>query len=91
MQCWTTLLLLRGRPWRYSVIPSTPDLSTEYQIRLNGNPAGLPVFAAIWRPGFRASTIILTDMFKQIKQIRITLMAMFKVNHGLDIWGLIDI
>ena len=22
----------RGRPWRYSVIPSTPDFQTEYQI-----------------------------------------------------------
>ena len=69
----------RGRPWWYSVIPSTPDFPTEYQIRRNSNPARLPVFAAIWGPDFRASTIILTHMFKQMKQIRITLMAMFKV------------
>ena len=69
----------RGRPWRYSVIPSTPDFPTEYQIRRNSNPAGLPVFAAIWGPDFRASIIILTNMFKQVKQIRITLMTMFKV------------
>ena len=67
---------VRGRPWRYSVIPSSPDFPTEYQIRRNSNPAGLPVFAAIWGPDFRASIIILTNMFKQIKQIRIT---MFKV------------
>ena len=60
----------RGRPWRYSVIPSTPDFPTEYQIRQNSNPAGLPVIAANWGPGFRARTIILTYMFKQIKQIR---------------------
>ena len=70
----------RGRPWRYSVIPSTPDFPTEYQIRRNSIPAGLPVFAAIWGPDFKASIIILTNMFKQIKQIRITLMTMFKVN-----------
>ena len=56
----------RGRPWRYSVIPSTPDILTEYQIRRNSNPAGLTVFAAIWGPDLRASTIILTHMFKQI-------------------------
>ena len=37
--------------------------------------------AAILVPGFRASTI-LTHMFKQIKRIRITLMAMFKVHPG---------
>ena len=73
------LLVVRGRPWRYSVIPSTPDFPTEYQIRRNSNPAGLPVFAAIWGPDFRATIIILTNMFKQIKQIRITLMTMFKV------------
>ena len=74
----------RGRPWRYSVIPSTPDFPTEYQIRRNSNPAGLPVFDAIRGPDFRTSTIILTHMFKQIiKQIRITLMAMFKVNHQM--------
>ena len=70
----------RGRPWRYSVIPRTPDFQTEYQICQSSNPAGIPVFAAIWGPDFRPSTIILTNMFKQIKQIRITLMAMFKVN-----------
>ena len=69
----------RGRLWRHSVIPSTPDFQTDYQIRRNSNPAGLPVFTAIWGPDFRASTIILTHMFKQIKQIRITLMAMCKV------------
>ena len=74
--------LLRGRPWRYSVIPSTPDFQTEYQIRPISNPAGLPVFATNLVPGFRASTIILTHMFKQIKLIRITLMAMFKVHPG---------
>ena len=73
---------IRGRPWRYSVIPSTPDFLTEYQIRRNSNPAGLPVFPAILVPGYRASTIILTHMFKQIKLIRITLMAMFKVHPG---------
>ena len=70
----------RGRPWRYSVIPSTLDFRTEYQICRSSNPAGIPVFAAIWGPYFRPNTIILTNMFKQIKQIRITLMAMFKVN-----------
>ena len=59
----------RGRPWRYSVIQSTPDFPTEYQIRQNSNPAGLPVIVK-WGPGFRARTIILTHMFKQIKQIR---------------------
>ena len=70
----------RGRPWRYSVIPSTPDFPTEYQIRRNSNPAGLPTFAAIWGPDFRASIIRLTcpHVFKQIKN-RITLMTMFKV------------
>ena len=70
----------RGRPWRYSVIPRTPDFQTEYQIRRYSNPAGIPVFAAIWGPDFRPSIIILTNMFKQIKQIRITLMTMFKVD-----------
>ena len=40
----------RGRPWRYSVIPSPPDFMTEYQIRRHSNPAGLPTFAAIWGP-----------------------------------------
>ena len=67
---------IRGRPWRYSVIPSSPDFPTEYQIRRNSNPAGLPVFAAIWGLDFKANIIILTNMFKQIKQITIT---MFKV------------
>ena len=59
----------RGRPWRYSVIPSTPDFPTEYQIRRHSNPAGLPTFAAIWGPDFRASIIRLTcpHVFKQIK------------------------
>ena len=57
----------------------------EYQIRRNSNPAGLPVFAAVWGPDFRASTIILTHMFKQIKQIKITLIAMFKVNPGFPV------
>ena len=83
LERWTgdrVVLGSRGRPWRYSVIPRTPDFPTEYQIRRNSNPAGLPVFAAIWGPDFRASTIILTHMFKQIKQIRITLMAMFIVD-----------
>ena len=70
----------RGRPWHYSVIPRTPDFQTEYQIRRNSNPAGIPVFAAIWGPDFRPSNIILTNMFKQIKQIRITFMTMFKVD-----------
>ena len=65
-----TTNMYRGRPWRYSVIPSTPDFPTEYQIRQNSNPAGLPVIAANWGPGFRARTIILTHMFKHIKQIR---------------------
>ena len=64
------------------IIPSTPDFPTEYQIRRNSNPAGLPVFAAILVPGFRPSTIILTHMFKQIQLIRITLMSMFKVHPG---------
>ena len=61
---------LRGRPWRYSVIPSTPDFTTEYQIRRHSNPAGLPTFAAIWGPDFRASIIRLTcpHVFKQIKK-----------------------
>ena len=74
----------RGRPWRYSVIPSTPDFPTEYQIRRHSNPAGLPTFAAIWGPDFRASIIRLTcpHVFKQIKNI-ITLMTMFKVNRRL--------
>ena len=60
----------RGRPWRYSVIPSTPDFPTEYQIRRHSNPAGLPTFAAIWGPDFRASFIRLTcpHVFKQIKK-----------------------
>ncbi len=65
-----SMVISRGRPWRYSVIPSTPDFLTEYQIRQNSNPAGLPVIATKWGPGFRARTIILTHMFKQIKQIR---------------------
>ena len=73
------VIFFRGRPWRYSVIPRTPDFQTEYQIRRISNPAGIPVFATIVGPGFRASVIRLTDMFKQIKQIRITLMTMFKV------------
>ena len=74
----------RRRPWRYSVIPSTPDIPTKYQICRNSNcnPAGLPVFAAIWGPDFRTGTIILTHMFKQIKQTRITSMTRFKVNPG---------
>ena len=56
-------------------------LSRAHQIRQSSNPAGLPVFAAIWGADFRAtSIIILTNMFKQIKQIRITLTTMFKVN-----------
>ena len=50
----------RGRPWRYSVIPSTPDFTTEYQIRRHSNPAGLPTFATIWGPDFRASIIRFT-------------------------------
>ena len=60
----------RGRPWRYSVIPSTPDFTTEYQIRRHSNPAGLSTFAAIWGPDFRASIIRLTcpHVFKQIKK-----------------------
>ena len=72
----------RGRPWRYSVIPSTPDFPTEYQIRQHSNPAGLPTFAAIWGPDFRASIIRLTcpHVFKRITKI--TLMTMFKVNRG---------
>ena len=74
------LWLHRGRPWRYSVIPRTPDFQTEYQISRNSNPAGIPVFATIWGPDFRPSIIILTNMFKQIKQIRITLKTMFKVD-----------
>ena len=78
----TFMLAFRGRHWLYSIIPSTPDFPTEYPIRRNSNPAGLPVFAAIWGPGLRTSTIILPHMFKQIKQIRITLMAMFKENPG---------
>ena len=62
------MLVHRGRPWRYSVIPSTPDFPTEYQIRRQSNPAGLPNFAAIWGPDFRASIIRLTcpHVFKQI-------------------------
>ena len=73
-------IISRGRPWRYSVIPSTPDFQTEYHIRRNSNPAGLPVFTAIWGPGFMASIITLAHMLKQIKQITFTLMTMFKVN-----------
>ena len=62
--------IFRGRPWRYSVIPSTPDFTTEYQIHRHSNPAGLPTFAAIWGPDFRASIIRLTcpNVFKQIKK-----------------------
>ena len=82
VHCTVFIMIIRDRPWRYSVIPSTPDFPTEYQIRRNSNPAGLPVFAAILVPGFRPSTIILTHMFKQIKLIRITLMSMFKVHPG---------
>ena len=70
----------RGRPWQYSVIPSTPDFQTEHQICWHSNPAGIPVFTAIRGPDFKASIIILTHMLKQIKQMRITLMTMFKVN-----------
>ena len=77
----------RGLPWRYSVIPSTPDFQTEYQIRPNRNPAGFPVFAAyfcrdlaFWGSDFRDNLITLTRLFKQAKQIRIPFMAMFKVN-----------
>ena len=51
---------IRGRPWRYPVIPSTPDFQTEYQICRHSNPAGLPVFTAIWGLDFRTSIIILT-------------------------------
>ena len=60
----------RGRPWRYSVIPSTPDFPTEYQILRHRNPAGLPNFAAIWGLDFRASIIrlICPHVFKQIKK-----------------------
>ena len=72
-RCTKVIHHYRGRPWRYSVIPSSPDFPTEYQIHRNSNPAGLPVFAAIWGPDFKASIIILTNM---IKQITIT---MFKV------------
>ena len=56
----------------YSVIPSTPDFPAEYQIHRHSNPARLPTFAAIWGP-----VLVLAP---QIKQIRITLMTMFKVN-----------
>ena len=65
--------IFRGRPWRYSVIPSTPDFPTEYQIRRHSNPAGLPTFAAIWGPAFMASIIRLTcpHVFKQIKQLEL--------------------
>ena len=65
--------LFRGRPWRYSVIPSTPDFPTEYQIRRHSNPAGLPTFATIWEPDFRASIIRLTcpHVFKQIKKLEL--------------------
>ena len=61
---------IRGRPWRYSVIPNTPVFPTEYQIRRHSNLAGLPTFAAIWGPDFRASIIRLTcpHVFKQIKK-----------------------
>ena len=74
----------RGRPWRYSVIPSTPDFPTEYQIRWHSNPAGLPTFAAIWGPDFMASIIRLTcsHVFKQTNKNRITFMTMFKANRG---------
>ena len=41
---------------------------------------GYQFFSAIWGPDFRASITIVTNMFKQIKQIRITLMTMFKVD-----------
>ena len=51
--------------------PSTPDFPTEYQIRRHSNPAGLPTFAAIWGPDFRASIIRLTcpHVFKQITKL----------------------
>ena len=45
--------------------------------------AGLPVFAAMWGPDFMVNIIILTNMFKQIKQVRITLTTMVKVNPSL--------
>ena len=80
-------VISRGRPWRYSVIPSSPDFPTEYQIRRNSNPAGLPVFAAIWGPDFRASIIILTNMFKQIKQIRITTFKVYPSPANADLWA----
>ena len=51
---------VHGAPWWYSVIPSTQNFPTEYQIHRHGNPAGLPTFAAIWGPDFRASIIRLT-------------------------------
>ena len=62
LENYRTTNISGGRPWRYSVFPSTPDFPTEYQIRRNSNPAGLPVFAAIWGTDFRAST--LTHMFR---------------------------
>ena len=69
-ESWANNDITRGRPWRYSVIPSTPDFPTEYQIRRHSNPAGLPTFAAIWGPDFRASIIRLTcpHVFIQIKK-----------------------
>ena len=77
----------RDRPWLYSVIPYTPDFPTEYQIPRHSNLAGLPTFATIWGPDFRASIIRLTcpHMLKQVKQIRITFMMMLKVIPGRPI------
>ena len=48
--------------------------------RNTSNPVGLPTFAVIWGPEFRASIIRLTcpHVFKQIKN-RITLMTMFRI------------
>ena len=75
-----TWLIKQGSTLAVFRYPENPRFPDGYQIRRNSNPAGIPVFAAIWGPDFRPSIIILTNMFKQIKQIRITLMTMFKVD-----------
>ena len=61
-------IFFRGWPWRYSVIPSTPDFLTEYQIRRHSNPAGLPTLPWSGDPDLGlASFDWPAHMFKQIQ------------------------
>ena len=77
-------MIIQGLTLAVFRYPEHPRFSDGYQICRNSNPAGLPTFVAFLGPDFRAGIIRLTcpHMFKQIKQIRITLMTMFKVNRG---------